>query len=48
MDKFACIPDELAYRSANMALLHAKSSSPLHTSSLKSDGVSEPSVDVSD
>lgn len=47
-DKFDYMPDESAYISANITLLYAKSSSPLHTSSLKSDGLSEPIVDVSD
>ena len=48
MDDFDYMPDESAYISANITLLYSKSSSPLHTSSLKSDGLSEPIVDVSD
>ena len=47
-DEFAYMPDESAYTSANIALLHAKSSYPLHTSPLGSAGVSEPMGDLSD
>ena len=38
----------MAYASANIALLHAKSSYPLHTSPLGSAGVSEPMGNLSD